>query len=729
MKIFGYSSVLLLILSQTSIVPCFCTITVDKTGSNGYETFDTFRIKIEDYFVPFENCTTMVFTKVTFALGMIHVPIISFVYDTNTTLGTGGIIHDKFSIVRKRNSAPHCWATFAILPETASLFDQDEYINLPPFIYRTWRSHYFIMITAVIHEVEGYLRQYSVLSNLHLVQVILVDITQENNSLLRFGYHNIYHIKKPAAIGMEKSEAWYPITCAPAHCFDQLVLLDQNVSRLNKYFWTAYVLGPNIPLLSDLVDHIDLRNKCQSRHAFQRIADVTSFHGFLSYLILQDVLIYDFKYSTPFHTFESMYGMHFQSRGGFGFIMNDVQKYSFISCYGIRRNSEMLGSLSSPFDMISWACIGTCFTTVVLILTLTLGRYLSDGVFVVIGISLENSTSLPVYENRFTRKGYPSPGVCTLVAIWSIFVGTILRNWYKSCFTMELIVPTVYESPWTSVMDVEQIRILMPFGLLGGNTPDWKSLADFFRYKLFYLKILQHCIKIRKGRGDNKLGVVHKKVAENLVKRLIPHFGMDNNLRTVRNATFSPIGGLNDPHPLYEKTALKDYPIHPVKYDEPDSYGVITTLKTCEKVALMDTKENIATITNFLNDRDQKLKYLMGDGDSFFTRIRGWVIPPVRNNYVEKRLKVFISSGILEHFKVLYKLWEPTNIPWNYTARIGPKVEAVSRLDFSSKVTAGFYVSGMGLILCILVLLAEIVNQKYKPKFNYWLCLLVINLF
>ncbi|OXA48918.1 hypothetical protein Fcan01_16168 [Folsomia candida] len=263
----------------------------------------------------------MVYTQGKFSWGTkgpTHGPVMLLDYDARISLVTGDIIQNKFSLLRRRNSAPHCWATLTILPEKASLLDGNRHYTLrrqPSFIYSSWLSNDFIMLTGAKQDVEIYLRRINVLASLYCTEVILVDMTGGGNFLLRFDYHNLYHIKKPVT-GMEDSAAWYH-----ADCFDQLAQLGKHVSHLNKYFWTAIgPFGKNI--LRDLFDQINTRDP--SRHYYQRLANLTSFHGFLSFLILQDTLISDFENSTPFCNVRPMYIMGFARLGGSGFVLNDV---------------------------------------------------------------------------------------------------------------------------------------------------------------------------------------------------------------------------------------------------------------------------------------------------------------------------------------------------------------------------------------------------------------------
>lgn len=391
-----------------------------------------------------------------------------------------------------------------------------------------------------------------------------------------------------------------------------------------------------------------------------------------------------------------------------------------MSCFGTKVKSAWLGALVSPFDYATWAYMGMCFTTVVLILTYMFTRYISDATFLTVGITLENSVSFSTYETRFRQKAYPTYGICTVIAIWTIFVGTLLTNWYKSIFMMEMIVPTVHESPWVSVVDVDRIRLLMPFGLLGENNR--ASPLDNFRYMSFYLEILYRCLKIISDPGDHKRLVRDRKTAANLVQKMTQHSAQYKN----STKGFSTVGNFTDPSPYY-KIAVMDSRIQPVEYDERDSYGVIKILNTCGEVALMDTKENIAEIIDFLNDHQQKVTYVKGDGDTFFRTVRGWTLPVVRNSYVEKRLKVFISSGIITHWKVVYNLWKPTRLLGQYGNWTRKKVEAVSRLDFSSKISTGFYICGLCLVICVIVLMAENWRHNHR-KFVYRIYWLIITL-
>lgn len=143
MAIAKYWAPLLLILAHILTSLSVGCAEIEETNDN--DSINTTRVKVSDYFIPFEHCTMMVYTQGKFFRGtkrLTHGPLILLVYNVSISLLTGEMIHDKFSLVRRRNSAPHCWATFTILPEKAGLFE-DKFMNLPCFISRSWPTNYF----------------------------------------------------------------------------------------------------------------------------------------------------------------------------------------------------------------------------------------------------------------------------------------------------------------------------------------------------------------------------------------------------------------------------------------------------------------------------------------------------------------------------------------------------------------------------------------------------------
>lgn len=117
------SNFLFVVLVHILTTPCLGSAKIEQTGSITLNI----RVKLTDYLLPFVNCTVMVFTPHKVSWGVKSPPagpIISLVYDAGLSLVAGKMILKKFSLSRRRNKLPHCWTTFAILPELVGLCEQ-----------------------------------------------------------------------------------------------------------------------------------------------------------------------------------------------------------------------------------------------------------------------------------------------------------------------------------------------------------------------------------------------------------------------------------------------------------------------------------------------------------------------------------------------------------------------------------------------------------------------------
>lgn len=120
------------------------------------------------------------------------------------------------------------------------------------------------------------------------------------------------------------------------------------------------------------------------------------------------------------------------------------------SCHKVKSVFDIALALSSPFDIVSWAYLGTSFAIVIVILTALHRKVVSDDVLILVGISLENSvlSSRTIYEAIIRTERHRMIGLYVIISIWTLLIGTILTNWYKTWFTMEMIIPMKYQSPW-----------------------------------------------------------------------------------------------------------------------------------------------------------------------------------------------------------------------------------------------------------------------------------------
>ncbi|OXA39443.1 hypothetical protein Fcan01_25615 [Folsomia candida] len=113
-------------MSFWTIIPYFVQILLQVTF--GYPTIPrsykyeaSMTAKVTEYLLPFENCTTMIFTPngvaMTYPTKPTFGPVILREYHGYITWSPEHVIFPKMAMQRRRNPAQHCWATFVILPE------------------------------------------------------------------------------------------------------------------------------------------------------------------------------------------------------------------------------------------------------------------------------------------------------------------------------------------------------------------------------------------------------------------------------------------------------------------------------------------------------------------------------------------------------------------------------------------------------------------------------------
>ncbi|OXA41055.1 hypothetical protein Fcan01_24341 [Folsomia candida] len=678
-------------------------------------------VKITSYLKPFEHCTTIILFPSNITSQLLHqtvqyAPIISQKYNSNQ----GKLIENGFSLMRRRNPVPHCWASLAILPEEDDKFffykGHFHFRSAPDLISEYWSNQYFILVTKVKRKIQESLKSlgHVTIHQLRVREVIIIELFQCKNELisltsriswLRMYYHYIYFIDRPIA-GVELSEPWYTINCSHEDCFTEIQLVAKNVAKRNKYFWgTHLILDTNWTSIHHLHTLINLTAIQSDRHGYQQVAHLTTFNGFVKFWILQDVLKYNLgQFYTPHNIAPIQKLTSSIYTKGFIFVPYDIQKFSYASCYQVMSSNlgGTLSSLTTPFDKATWICLMISHFTAILLLTSISEKLDFNEAFLVIGVSLENSV-LSTYR----------PGKCILslrmvIAVWAIITATMLSNIYKTCFTMEMILPTTYRTLLNSVMDVEGMKVLMPINLLDDNDFEKFNLGAYVRYKFFFDEILQRSLQVVVTQDGYKQLDAFIKLAKDLVNMIQPYFGIGADGKLFHNGTFSR---LLQPHVAYNYSTLMECPIQPIKYTDTSSLKV---LHTCGKVALMDTKENIAAVLPFLNDNPDNVKYLQIEDDSYFTVTRGWHIDSVRENYAVRQLHTMRSSGIFIHWETMLKLWKPAKLFHHYANWTHPESDAVSRLDLDSKILMAFYLCGMSVLISILVLILEIGWQKIR---------------
>ncbi|OXA48543.1 hypothetical protein Fcan01_16195 [Folsomia candida] len=466
-----------------------------------------------------------------------------------------------------------------------------------------------------------------------LREAVIVTIRTTNDFVTRIEYHNAYHMT-----GIYSSQRWYRIDCRPTDdCFMLIKSVGRNVSERNKYFWSSSVhKDTKIMRINDVLSTVDLGKVRASRNGHLEIANLLTFNGFISYWILQDVIPYNITHvgwaSHSFPPVQKPPSHHIAHR--ITYISLGPQRFSYVTCYEVQPiNSGHLYALVTPFDWATWACIVISF---LLCLVICLFITAKNGLFNIDGMAMGDSFS----------------GVRMLIAIRVILVGTVLSNWYTTIFTMEMIVPVTYVSTWNNlVQDVEGLQVMIPFSLLDEIEIDTSNMSDISRHAYFFNNVMQRLVGLSGGQGNKRQLSAYVKLAKNTVNFLRSYLGIGTDGRSYGNGTYNKqlAMGMNAP---YDRNTFKKSPVQPISHREPNL--LLKSLSTCGKVAFIDTKDNIAELTPFLNDNKRRIKYLRGDDDILFSVPRGWQILSVRYNYGLKRLKVMITSGILSHWEMLY---------------------------------------------------------------------------
>ncbi|OXA53693.1 hypothetical protein Fcan01_11328 [Folsomia candida] len=594
-------------------------------------------IKVSEYLKHFKNCTTVVIIPENVSIGIVmsqYAPIVLYDY----VLNQGYDIEDTFSLTARRNPSPHCWALFSILPVTRADFDLDQE-NLDPgfgpeFINEYWQNQYFIWVTTVHRKIQQRMKrlQHDARYRTGVREFMIINLKNDliPSNKIRLLYYNPYHMDA-LFVSKEPSQQWYIVDCLPNDCFTQIQSVSRNVSQKNKHFWETRQLN----LLLRTIDSKKLPT------GYRSIANFLTFNAFIRYWILQDVIhhtgpniTWPYKFPpiqrSPYprrttrhiafvaYTLRknprdkcTFYTIRMHLPRGFFLRVYGKQKFSYVSCYDVHPvNSGHISALAIPFDGITWTFILLSFTPFIFIVIFH--SSISNAAAFVIGILLENSG--PELLSRYVNS------VRILITIWIIMGGIILPNCYKTFFTMEMILPITYTSSWESVLQVDGVNILTPINPLDERERDQTKMPELLQHAHFFRELLPALVTLTESSIGHKRFEGYMKITQNVLNCVRKFFGIGEDMRFYGNGTY--YRHLRTGGGSYSRDELKDCRIQPISYQQTNL--LLKTLSTCSKVALMDTKENIAAITVFLNDNVNKVKYIKGDDDTLFGAYRGW---------------------------------------------------------------------------------------------------------
>ncbi|OXA49191.1 hypothetical protein Fcan01_15493 [Folsomia candida] len=685
-------------------------------------------MELHHVLIPFSHCTTIVIAEN-------HAPIQNIFPESGPTiLATNrkyrdpfsNQIESKFPLVRRLILFPHCWAFFSILPEIDWTFPKvldhnvtkfgyrerfllDRYFRYEPyFISKNWPNQYFIWVSRIWRKIQNYLRPVVIWNKdmFGMYEIIIVPAAYDehgenliligNNKTFELHFQNFYYLSNDLSSETGGyTNAWEPISCNapnPHKCFQEIERIKKLIAERNKYFWKSvtFEIKYTEENIIDKIHTIKL-----SQHTGQvklyKIANLATLDEFTTFLIFENFVNYNQSKVTNRHVFTSRESLEAAFASvlrppDVSYIMDDVETFSFVSCYKVRPEVSFASALSAPFDGYIWIFLSSSFAAVVLLLKYLTERDMLDGILFTGGVCFEISL-LADYTLKATRLLSTSGKfkLYYILALWTILCGVVLPNWYKTSFTMELIVPVKLSSPWKTIMNVKGVQVIIPFARFLDKARMEFNIKRHKRIAAFYEELKERLRELIRYEGDLKLFLEYKNVAYSLWLTTM-------NLRS---------------QTAQENRTWDEISIHPIEYN--DTTVLIKSLNSCGKIAMMDLKENVRLILPFLNDNKNGIVYEKGD-DTFFSGIRGWRVVPVRGNYAEKTLKVLLSSGIYSYWEKWFKRVKPEKLFHHYANWTHPVNDAVSLLDYNSKIVTAFLVCGICLGVCGTAFVMEMKN-------------------
>lgn len=552
--------------------------------------------------------------------------------------------------------------------------------NFPPFVARTFAVQYIVWVTN--YPMELVIGSSAIGGMSDLKRHLTFPVTLISNSTwLTVYYVNHYYARNTKTMFPER----IPTTCPLSECLRTIESITISISRLNRFFWRARDWRE---------ESIRLTAKFSKGNPYRVINLTSSFSEFMALWIFDGIENMTIPNPLGIFTFASSRRLLYISDqiSAKDVILLGWKNLNFLSYYAVGRHISTFGELISPFDMTTWTMLAFSF----ILVSIFLGRlttrertvFDSSGPLVSVGIMLEASTLGGVEFNLLGKRG--NVGFRLILLLWVFPVGTVLRNWYKTYFTFEMIVPAEITAPWRSFVDVEGFKLIAGLSTLleeyemGGSM----SSGNF----LFYIKLRQ------------ELGAAMRYAATSIKFR-----GYSRIANVWLEGTYDG---------QTQERNVSDRLVVPLL--DPD--GFLKNVTQCEtKIAFIDKAENVRNLVGILNDyyrhkeggkRRTYFRKGVSDEETFMGAPMGWEMNAFSYNFVYERLKASFSSGIYNHWREWYDRVRPQVMSYNMTNNTNAN-SVVTGGEFESKMWTGFYISGIFLVLSGAVLLWEIIKNNF----------------
>ncbi|OXA40972.1 hypothetical protein Fcan01_24244 [Folsomia candida] len=377
-----------------------------------------------------------------------------------------------------------------------------------------------------------------------------------------------------------------------------------------------------------------------------------SFQDFIAYTILSETL---FNVTPPLKVYnKDVYQYFGLDRKQYYITSHQIilvgsKSYSFLSCYGIKKeNSYQV--FTDPFHTYVWLSI----ITIVLVFTLitTVPKHRSVDMDIVI---LTFSVLLEISLTERIKKGFPSKIIRHLFWVW-IFSSIVLTSYYKDIFTTEVILPFKPSLTWDHIYDLfDQKGFQFYFPVPAHVETYFESYSNGTPFRSIYDLESYIDIKLAASYGGNLPRLLgYKRLAEALL------------------ASEGDLG---------MKRIWKG-----LHYKWP--FDIYSNLSNCGRSVYLDERENIRDIIPFLNDNKDGTVFMSGADKDFLLEWNTIEIDPTpRGNFVLKRVKFLLTSGIYHWWEAWFAKTRPKKLFPYYANWTKPKLGALERLDFVSKFT------------------------------------------
>ncbi|OXA60879.1 hypothetical protein Fcan01_04862 [Folsomia candida] len=701
---------------STSFIPCvnlilllsIFTVAIDPSDSN------TFASPLNSVLDIFSHCTLIVkFTTNKEDLIPLHPLLIyveNFMSIPNYAHGNNNFLFKNVPFSRRRQLAKFCWTY--VFPDMGVKFLLSNLANSPIFPGITGSAYPIQIIWLISTDQE---MAYQEMQTIH-AKILLYGITSWGSREFYFAqpglkiktkmqfYHLNLYYRQGAALPtliptsvLTKFELFSQIRCDlkfKMECYQSIEdATDKVTTAFNKFSW-VYVMWLDDYHLSYIFSETfaEMQKKYfqykQSQDWIEIAKQSESLDDFISYTIFSESLnniTFPMKvYDKNTHIFFGKGRMRYCA-GNHQIVFIGSQSYSFLSCYGIRKeNSYKI--FTDPFDKYTWICIFIVILVFSSISGLIIWRIRACDYNGLLHFDVSIVTVAVILEISLTSNIKKVVPVQIEYVFWLwIFCSMILTSFYKNTFTVEVILPYKRSPSWAHIYDLQD----QGFQLFLPVKPDVEQFYDWYANgtpidTFFSFEFSADTIAAADYKGDFPRLLGYKRFADALLA---------SDPETGRGASS---GGKN------MKRIWRD-----LHYKWPSH--IYPNLSRCEdKLAYIDEKENIKNIIPFLNDNVDGTVFMEGTDDDFLlTHYAIQIDQTPRRNFVLNRAKFLMVSGIYNWWEKWFIRTRPKKLFPYYANWTWPNIGALERLDFGSKFATTLRIWGVCCAICCVVRIME----------------------